>query len=193
MAAPQRNAMTLTDVSWTYQKADENRAVKLHDLVTVLVDDKSIMSSDHELDRKKTGYGDLQLPNWILLKGFRKVVDDPQSGGAPHIRGQIDNKIQAHGTLTTTDAVKFHIACEVVDIRPNGNLVLEGHRSIKTNEEVWEFSLSGEVRADALLPNNTVLSDNIAALRIDKEQGGQVRDSYRQGWALKWLDKWQPF
>ena len=95
--------------------------------------------------------------------------------------------------MTTTDAVKFHIACEVVDIRPNGNLVLEGHRSIKTNEEVWEFSLSGECRANNVLPNNTIISDSVAALRIDKEQGGQVRDSYRQGWALKWLDKWQPF
>ena len=86
--------------------------------------------------------------------------------------------------------MRFHIACEVVDIRPNGNLVLEGHRSLKNNEEVWDFSLSGEARPEAVLPNNTLLSDNIAALRIDKEQGGQVRDSYRQGWGrLKWLEQ----
>ena len=71
--------------------------------MTVLVNEKSIMTSDSELDRKKKGYGDLILPDWILLKGLRKVVPDPQSAGAPHIRGEIDNKLQAHGQLQTTD------------------------------------------------------------------------------------------
>ena len=80
-------------------------------------------------------------------------MPDPQSGGPPHIRGEIDNKLQAHGQLQTTDKLSFNIACEVVDIRPNGNLVLEGHRSIKNNEEVWEFLLSGETRPESIKPN----------------------------------------
>ncbi len=189
----QRAPMTLSEVSWTYQKVDENRQVKLHDLVTVTVSEKSVMTSDSELNRNKKGYGDLILPDWILLKGLRKVVPDPQTAGSPHIRGEIDNKLQATGQLQTTDNLTFQIACEVVDIRPNGNLVLEGHRSIKNNEEVWDFLLSGETRPESIGPNNIVLSENIAALRIDKHEAGHVRDSYRQGWALKWLDKWQPF
>ncbi len=193
LGGPQRAALTLSEVSWTYQKSDEPRKWKVHDLVTVTVSEKSVMASDSELDRQKTGYGDLQLPDWILLKGLRKVVPDPQSAGEPHIRGQIDNKLQAHGTLSTTDKLSFNIACEVVDIRPNGNLVLEGHRSIKNNEEVWDFSLNGEARPESVKPTGTILSEDVAALRIDKHEAGHVRDSYRQGWALKWLDKWQPF
>ena len=72
----------------------------------------------------------------------------------------------------------------MVDIRPNGNLILEGHRSIKNNEEVWDYSLTGEIRSDDVKPNNTVLSENVAALCINKrEQGGHVRDSYRRAGA----------
>ena len=43
------------------------------------------------------------------------------------------------------------------------------------------------------MPNNTVLSENVADMRIVKRETGHVRDGYRRGWALEWLDKWQPF
>lgn len=44
-----------------------------------------------------------------------------------------------------------------------------------------------------MLPNNTVLSENVADLRVAKQERGHVRDGYRRGWFLEWLDKWQPF
>ena len=105
----------------------------------------------------------------------------------------MDNKLRAEGNLETTDSLKFRIACSVVDIRPNGNIVLEGHSTVKNNEEVWDYALTGEIRPDSILPNNTVLSENVADMKIVKRETGHVRDSYRRGWALEWLDKWQPF
>jgi len=151
------------------------------------------MQSNGQMDRNKKGYGDLYLPDWVLLKGLRAVVPDPQTAGPPHIRGEIDNKLDTQGQLQTADAVTFHIACEVVDIRPNGNLILEGHRTIKNNEEVWDYSLTGEIRVEDVKPNNTVQSESVASLRINKREEGHVRDSYRRGWLLEWLDRWQPF
>ena len=49
-------------MSWTYQKADGAPALKLHDLITVAVSEKSVMTSDGKMDRKKKGYGDLICP-----------------------------------------------------------------------------------------------------------------------------------
>ena len=142
-------------MSWTYQKVEGPPTLKLHDLITVAVSEKSVMKSDGQMDRKKKGYGDLYLPDWILLKGLREVVPDPQSAPAsPHIRGEIDNKLQTQGDLQTEDSLTFRIACEVVDIRPNGNIVIEGHRTIKNNEDTWDYSLSGEARPESVLPNN---------------------------------------
>ena len=89
--------------------------------------------------------------------------------------------------------MEFKIACTVVDIRPNGVLVIEGRRSIRNNEEVWDLSLTGSVRPEDVLTNNTVLSENIADLRIYKREAGSVRDSYRRGWLMHWLDTYQLF
>ena len=185
-----RQPLTLAEYSWTYPK--ELDEIRLNDLVTVIVDEKSAVISEGEMDRKKKAYGDLILKDWILLKGLA-AIPDPQTLGDPHIRGEVENKLRSEAGLQTRDSMKFRISCRVVDIRPNGNLVIEGRRTVRNNSEVWEQSLTGEVRPKDVLPNNSVLSENVAELRIDKREAGHVRDGYRRGWLLKWLDKWQPF
>ena len=188
----QRSPMNLQEQSWIYQSAEEPRTMKINDLVTVIVSEKSSMTSDGQMDRKKQGYGDLALPNWIKFYGTH-LGADPESHGEPHVRGEVDNKLQSHADLATKDAISFKIACRVVDIRPNGDLVIEGNRTIKNNEEEWDYSLRGEIRTDSLLPNNTILSENVAEMNIVKREKGHVRDGYRRGWLLEWLDQWQPF
>lgn len=184
--------MTLSEYSWTYRPPEEPKTVRLHDIITVVIDEKSAVSSEGQMDRKKQAYGDLKLADWIMLKNWR-LVPDPQSQGDPHIRGELDNKMRSQATFETQDSMKFRIACTVVDIRPNGNMVLEGRRSIRNNEDVWEYSMTGEIRSQDVLPNNTVLSENVAEMRIHKREVGHVRDGYRRGWLLQWLDQYQPF
>jgi flagellar L-ring protein precursor FlgH len=89
--------------------------------------------------------------------------------------------------------MRFRIACRVVDIRPNGNVLIEGRRSILNNDDTWEMSLIGVIRPEDVLPNNTVLSENVADLRIVKRETGHVRDGYRRGWFTRCLDMFQPF
>ena len=62
------------------------------------------------------------------------------------IAGQMQNKYKAEGELETRESLKLTVACTVIDIRPNGLLVLEGHRSINVNNERWEISLGGTIR-----------------------------------------------
>ena len=192
MSAQERGPLTLNENSWTYQPPEQPRTLKLHDLVTVVVSEKSSIMSDGKIDRKKKGYQDWLLSAWIKMYNGN-LGEDAQANGQPHIRGEIDNKLQAEGNLQVQDSLSFSIACSIVDIRPNGNIVLEGHSTIKSNEEVWDYSVSGETRADAIKPNNTVVSQDVANMQIVKKETGHVRDSYRRGWALEFLDKWQPF
>jgi flagellar L-ring protein precursor FlgH len=148
--------------------------------------------SDGEIDRKKKANGSMTLSDWIGLDGWA-IRPDPQSAGDPTVAGKMENKYKAESELETRESLKLTIACSVVDIRPNGLLVLEGHRSIHVNSEQWEVSLGGMVRAEDILPNNTVPSEKVADMRLDKREAGHIRDGYRRGWFQKWLDKYQLF
>ena len=191
-APQQRRELALAQDAWTYQKPLEPTPIQLHDIVTVIINQQSVVISEGEIDRKKKAHGDLILKDWIFLKGL-SAFPNPMNSGDPHIRGEVDNKMRSESSLETRDSIKLRLACEVVDIRPNGTLVIEGRTSTRVNEEVWECALTGEIRPKDILPNNTVQSDTISNLRLDKRELGHVRDGYRRGWLLKALDKYQPF
>jgi flagellar L-ring protein precursor FlgH len=187
-----RQVPTLERSSWTYQRLPEIKPIGLNSQVTVLVNNKSVFINDGKMDRKKNGYGSLTLPSWVLFKGL-SVIPDPQSAGDPKIRGEVDNKLRSEANLQSREQLEFKITCKVVDIRPNGILVIEGTNAVQNNDEVSNYSLTGEIRSEDIKPDNTVLSSSIASLRIKKYEEGHVRDGYRRGWMLRWLDKYQPF
>jgi flagellar L-ring protein precursor FlgH len=188
---PRRRPMTLAEASWIYQPPAEPRELKLHDLIVVLVDEKTQVISEGEMDRRKKADGTFTLADWIVLDGL-SVSPDPQSDGEPAISGKMQSKYRAESELETRDSMKFRISCRVVDVRPNGNLLLEGRRAIRNNNDTWEMWLMGAVRPEDVLPNNTVLSENVADLRIIKRESGHVRDGYRRGFLMRFLDYFSP-
>ncbi len=185
-------AMTLSEVSWTYRAPTPPRVLKLHDIVVVVVDEKTQVISEGELDRRKTANAAWTLKDWVLLKGL-SLIPDPQSRGDPKISGTVEQRFRAEGDFQSRGAMKFRIACEVVDIRPNGTLVVEGRRWLRNNDEIWEISLLGVVRPEDVLPNNTILSEHVANLRVYKREIGHVRDGFRRGWLTRIFDEYQPF
>jgi len=183
--------MTLAEASWHYQPPEEPRELRLNDLIVVLVDEKTQVISEGEFDRRKKADGTFVLKDWIGFDGLA-IRPDPQSEGEPAISGEMQSKYRAESELETRDSMKFQIACRVVDTRPNGTLLVEGRRQIQNNNESWEMWLMGSIRPEDVLPNNTVLSENVAELRIVKRESGHVRDGYRRGFFMRFLDRFSP-
>jgi flagellar L-ring protein precursor FlgH len=187
-----RQGLSMGDASWIYEVTADPRQFKINDQVTVVVSEKSAVHSQGKVDQQKQINSSTVLSKWILLDKM-SIVPDPQTQGQPTIAGQLNDKFQSQNDLQTADTMTFKIACRIVDKRPNGLLVIEGRRSIQNNEEVWEQGVSGVIRPQDVLPNNTVLSENVAELKITKREAGDVRDGYRRGWLMKLMDKYQLF
>lgn len=185
--------MTLGDMSWIYVPTPPPREIQKHDIISVRVDMLARMQSDGELRRRKNGQYDARLNDWLILDGLRWMKPSPQSDGDPRVRGQLRSDYQTLGELQTSESLVFNIAAEVVDIRPNGNLVLEGRATARVNEEVWTVMLSGLCRPESIGPNNLVLSRDIINLNIRKVETGSVAAGYQRGWFQKMFDLFQPF
>ena len=190
----ERQPLSLSQQSWMYRPVEQAREIRLHDLITVMVDEKAEMLSEGEVERRRKTDGLWALKDWIgFLDGGFGVRPDPQTYGDPTISHKADGKYRAEGGVETLELMKFRLTCRVVDVRPNGHLVIEGRRAIQNNDESWEVALTGVVRAEDILPNNSVLSELVAELRISKREAGIVRDGYRRGWFLQWRDRYKPF
>jgi flagellar L-ring protein precursor FlgH len=186
--------LTLQDGSWYYRRLPPPRKVELHDLVTIRVDETAQAIAEGEMETRNSSLYNAILANWVYLEGLTAVRPNEMSDGSPQIQGQLNELYRKEAELETGESLKFRITAKVVDIRPNGNLVLEAHKMVRNNNEVWEYSLTGICRAEDVDPNtNTILSEKVADLSIFKRERGHVRDGYRRGWFLRWFQTFNPF
>lgn len=192
--APNRG-LTLENSSYIYRRLppeQQNRELKINDIITVLVDYRSSMLSEGDAENRKTNNLNALLNNWVKFDG-KNLTPDPQPNGPLAVTGNLQSQFRVQSDMELRDQMTFRIAAYIVDIQPNGNLVLEAHRTIENNDEKWQQSLTGVVRRTAIGPDRTVRSDEIADLRIEKRELGFIRDSYKRGWLHLWYDKWKAF
>lgn len=179
--------------SWYEAPVPPPKEVKKGDLIKIRVDLGAKVASDGQVQRRKNTQFDALLNDWVLLNGLRNVKPDPQADGDQRIRGTNTQLYRATGDLETNESIKFNITATVVDILPNGNVVLEAHWKINNNNEQWIRSLSGIVARENIGPGNLVLGEDVADLHIGKQETGHIRDSYRRGWVTRLLDTFSPF
>ncbi len=169
------------------------RELKQHDIITVRVDEVQRVKSTGEVSARRNALYDAILKDWPFLMGLKAIKPSPQTLGDQRVNGQLNSLYRSEGELETNELVTFNVSAEIVDIRPNGNIVLEAHKNVRINNEVWSVSLTGECRPDDISPDNVVLSRHIANLEVKKFERGNVRESYRRGWATKLFHLFQPF
>ena len=184
--------LTLEQTSFYYQKAEPVRVLKLNDIVRVKVIESAKMNAEGNINRRKQYQLQAQLIDWVKFdKG--DLETNPNSGGDPTINGVYQGQGQARSNLNTAEGLQFTIAARIVDIRPNGHLVIEAHSTVSNNDETWDQSLSGIVPPDRVDAKGEIRSEDIAELMINKQERGQVRDGYRRGWMYWLLDKYGMF
>lgn len=179
------------DVSWVYIDRPRPRKVGVHDIITVVVDEKSEVTQNTRFNRTRNAIYTAQLSEWLRINNTGDL--DVAASKMPGINGTLQSRLQSLGQGLSSEGMKYRIAATVVDILPNGTLILEAHKSIRTNTEVWDYSLTGRIRSQDVAGNNEVRSENIADLMISKSEQGKVYDSTKRGWLQRFYDFWLPF
>ncbi len=179
--------------SWTYIPPVLPRRITIHDRVTIRVDELASMTQEGSVQQRRTAQYNAVLKDWVSLIGLKALKPNVQADGDQTVQGQLQQVYRAQGDVEARESLVLNIACTVADIRPNGDLVLEGHKQIRINENAWDVSLSGICRHQDVGPDNVVLSRNIADLKLDKREHGQSRDGYKRGWLVRLLDEFGPF
>jgi flagellar L-ring protein precursor FlgH len=81
----------------------------------------------------------------------------------------------------------------IIQVLPNGNLVLQGRQEMRVNFEVRELLVSGIIRPEDILQTNTISYDKIAEARIAYGGRGQLTDVQQPRYGAQFLDVILPF
>src|SRR4030066_1322990 len=109
------------------------------------------------------------------------------------VGAETSEKHDGAGSTSRSSELTAVITAGVIDVMPNGNLVIDGRREVVVNNETQLLSVTGTVRPEDIGPNNTVLSSYIADAKITYTGNGVVSDKQHVGWFVRLLDKIWPF
>ncbi len=168
--------------------AQTPRKFKVEDLVTIIVRQQKKYEADAEMEAKKKWNLSGKLSDWFRFYDAQHLGSDKLSNGQPGAQFDYDNKYKTEGQNDREDKFTTRITARVIDVKPNGNLVMEATLEEQHDEEYASVTLTGICRSIDVSPDNTVLSTQIADLRIVEKNKGSVRDSTTRGWAPKLLN-----
>ena len=168
---------------------EDQRARMVGDTVTVQIVERvsASQSSDSKVGRTNdmsTGISALPL----FKGGAEKTIADALTLG---VKSGTDFK----GTGGTSSNNNFtgSIAATVVDVLPNGHLVISGEKQIGVNQNVDVLRFTGTVDPRSLRPGSTVASTQVANLRVESRGRGQGSEAQSIGWLSRFFLNVMPF
>jgi flagellar L-ring protein precursor FlgH len=188
----------------------DKRAKRVGDIVTIVVQENTVANNSLELKTAREAKADAgnpiasmvnqfikALPGTLLGKnsitdGLKKVGEVPALK-VPAVNASGSTEYKGGGDITNRQTVTARTAVTVIDVLPNGNMVVEGVRVVRFSNETQYASLRGIVRALDVLKDNTVLSSNIADAQVEFVSEGSLTDAQKKGWLLRLTNKVSPF
>lgn len=163
---------------WIYDLTGDRRARHVNDLVTIRVVESLSANGAADSTINKSSAGDVFIPGTQVGKILERIV--PNS---------TDTQFNGSGGTNRTTQLSATLTARVMEVLPNGDLVVEGVREVVINGDSSIVVLTGVVRQNDIGTTNTVLSPFIGQLRIQAYTDGVIKDSLKPGWLIRILNK----
>jgi len=146
----------------------DQRPGRIGDIVTVLVDEQTNTKDEANTDISKSSSSNvsdgLGILSFVRQLGLSSTSDAKGDGS-------IERKYYG----------RTIISCVVTDVLPNGNLVIEGTRDVRTSEETLQLQLIGVIRPQDVNFNNQIRSSLIANAELGIKGRGALSRVQKPG------------
>jgi flagellar L-ring protein precursor FlgH len=172
-------------IDWISSLGLDRRARAVNDLVTIRVVEsiEGTGNADSALDKNsKASAGVSQM--FGAEKALPSAIDPTNLVGAAS-----GTQFKGSGATSRSGTLSATITARVLEVLPNGDLVLEGAREIEINGDRQMVVLTGVARPRDVSDQNVVLSPSIGQLRIRYFGRGLMKDNLKPGWLVRVLNK----
>lgn len=164
---------------------EDRRARFVGDTITVRITENTSASkkASNKLDRSNSQKAGITAFAGMPVSGLSGLDMAASSSTNFNGKGEAANNAVFSGNLTVT----------VIDVLPNGNLLVSGEKQIAIGAEQEFIRISGVVNPSFVDFSNTVDSAKIADARIEYKSSGQVADGQVMGWLARFFLSVLPF
>jgi flagellar L-ring protein precursor FlgH len=184
------------DISMLYVDA---RARNVGDtiMVDIMESSSSQMAANTSADRSSSIDAGVDAAlgymRYLEEKNSRLGADSTGAQGGSLIKADFSNGQEGAGSSDRSGSISASIGARVVEVYPNGNLVIFGRQEMKVNNDTQYIIVSGVVRPEDVDAENTIQSTNLADAHIEYVGRGIIADKQKAGWGSRLVDKVWPF
>jgi flagellar L-ring protein FlgH len=113
--------------------------------------------------------------------------------GKLNLGAESANTFAGRGANASTNTFTGTITTTVIDVLPNGHLVVAGDKQLGVNQNVEVLRFSGIVDPRFLQPGSVVPSTQVAQARIEQRGRGAAAESHTMGWLSRFVMSINPF
>lgn len=146
----------------------DRKASQVGDILTIVIKESSTTTQALSNSNSKEGKNNLNAGVGI----FSFLAAASASGS---------DSFKADGSAKNTNAATGTVTVTVTEVRPNGNLVVEGNQSIWNNKNEHRITLRGVVRGEDIAYDNTISSNKVADATLTFDGKGPLNSKQRQG------------
>lgn len=150
------------------------RARMVGDIVTVNIVEKVAAKQESTSTINKNGSISGSISAFPFLKAETLAKLDAQ--------GTSTNKFNGLGTTESTNNFSGVITATVLEVLPNGHLIISGEKQIGVNRNVEVLRFSGQIDPITIQPGNVVASSAVANVRVEQRGRGAQAEAQGIGW-----------
>lgn len=180
---------------------EDLKARRVGDVLTVVLVENTSASKQASTNTSKTNEIDLQNPTLLgsagkvslgkSIRGVFPLVD--RNNNNFQVNADTSQEFTGTGGSSQSNKLSGNITVSVVEVLPNGYLVVRGEKILALNEGDEYVRLSGIIRPHDVRPDNTVLSTQVANAQIAYAGNGALADANSHGWLSRFFLKLWPF
>lgn len=170
----------------------DRRARNVGDLLTIVIEIDDQAEMRNSTQRNRSGSEGLELGEVFGISGTKLMpkeigglTGELAIGGSSNYRGA--------GNVKRNEKLTLRIAATVVDVLPNGHLVVQGDQEVRVNNELRDLQIVGIVQPEDISRHNVIGYDRIAGARISYGGRGTVSTAQQPRWGQQVVDKVLPF
>lgn len=172
---------------------NDSRAHRVGDIITIKLVEKFNAKKKDEASYDKSTNADFGVSSPFRVRGGGVIGSVASPFENIGIGYGSNSNFKGKSDVKQDSSVNGFVAVTVIEVIPNGNLVVRGEKWITLHDGDEKIQFAGIIRPQDIEPDNTIASTKVADVRMVYKDTGIAGDTARPGAVTKFLSKFWPF
>jgi len=164
---------------------EDRRARQVGDTLVINIVEKTAAAKKSNTGSERSQDMSVSVPTLMKVPG--------KSFQGMNAEASSDNKFSGKGESAANNTFTGTITCTVIEVMPNGNLLVSGEKLVAINQGEEFIRFSGVVNPASITGGNVVTSTQVADARIEYKANGFIDSSQTMGWLSRFFLNVLPF